>query len=481
MEKLLAFLLVIAIVVFVAVSSVPQEEQGILTIPDKKTTIFRSDSNSKKGALPSKENGAVGKDGQVEFHADEVEDVAIGNNVGDGDGTKYHVVFSTGCSPFQDWQSYVFFYHAWKSGQQGNVTRVASCGNPKDAATVRALHDAQIRIMSDRFSLHITPEYSKLVKPPLTYKFFNKPFGMLDFLENVMKFPSAEGARLHDDTIILLLDPDQMIIRPFTNDFSQSTEVWRPTKSKIPVYSKVEHGRPFGQQYGFGLQWKTKVDAKYVANGTTRVEDMDMEEVRGHYALGPPYIATARDMYAIAKKWTEFVPRVHDNYPHLLAEMFAYCFAAAHLGLPHRVAHSFMVSDIGSGGEGWKLVDRMGKDNVCEPPPDLNPHVLHYCQRYMLGKWFIGKYRLRKDFISCEAPLLKEPPTDIAKQYDYQIAPDGSRLAFRSKPGPVRNAFMICALIPRLNQAATYYKERHCNGQGNFNKTYIFHDTDEGM
>ena len=37
----------------------------------------------------------------------------------------YHVVFSTGCSAFQDWQSYVFFHRALLSGQEGHVTRVA--------------------------------------------------------------------------------------------------------------------------------------------------------------------------------------------------------------------------------------------------------------------------------------------------------------------------------------------------------------------
>lgn len=397
-----------------------------------------------------------------------------------GDGTKYHVVFSTGCSPFQDWQSYIFFFHAWKSGQQGNITRIASCGNAKDANTVRKLHDETIAFMSDRFSLHITVEYSKQVKPGMTYKFFNKPFGMLDFMENVLKYSPSQASNPHDDTIILLLDPDQMIIRPFTNDFAQSNEVWRPKTSKVPLRTKVEHGSPFAQQYGFGMQWKTKVNATYVANGSTRVTNMDIAEAKSHYALGPPYIATAKDMYAISQKWTEFVPRVHDQYPHLLAEMFAYCFAAAHLNLPHRVAQSFMVSDVFSGGEGWKLVQAMGKEKVCDPPADLNPHVVHYCQRYMLGKWFIGKYRLRKDFISCEAPLLKVPPKDIVN-YNYQVAPDGSRVTFRSDQTGLRNAFMICALIPRLNEAAVFYKQHHCDGKGNFEETYIFHASDEGM
>jgi hypothetical protein len=279
----------------------------------------------------------------------------------------------------------------------------------------------------------------------------------------------------------LLLDPDQMIIRPFTNDFEHSTEVWRPTNSKIPKRTKVEHGSPFAQQYGFGMQWKTKVNATYVANGTTRVEGMDLEEAKSHYAAGPPYIATARDMYSIVEKWTDFVVRIHDNYPHLLAEMFGYCFAAAHLNLPHRIAHSFMVSDVWSGGEGWKLVDNFENTQVCQPPPDSVPHVLHYCQRYMIGKWFIGKYRLRKDFISCDSPLLKEPPPDIVK-LDYQEAPDGSRTSFKHKKGAARNAFMVCALVPRLNQAAEFFKKHHCAVEkANFDKTYIFHDNDEGM
>jgi hypothetical protein len=164
-----------------------------------------------------------------------------------------------------------------------------------------------------------------------------------------------------------------------TNDFSQSFEVWRPTKGKVKLPTKIGHGSPFAQQYGFGIQWKRKVNATYVANGPSCVDTMDMDEAKAFYAVGPPYIATAKDMYSLTMKWTEFAPRVHDLNPHLLAEMFAYCFAAAHLNLPHRAAHSFMVSDVWSGGEGWKLVDKMGKANVCNPPPDLNPHVINYC------------------------------------------------------------------------------------------------------
>lgn len=462
LESLLALLLAGCIISFVISNLInPLDDDTTAAIPPKAETfrVSRKTRNLEFPKLPASKNV---------------------RSLNTAKPSKYHLVFSTGCSPFQDWQSYVFFFHVLQSGQEGNVTRIASCGDPDDAKELRKLHEKEIRPMSDRFFLHITPEYSRSVVPGKNYKYYNKPFGMLDFLENVLKYSSEEESSVHDDTIIMLLDPDQMIVRPFTNDFSQSIEVWKPSKHNIPKRTKVEHGSPFAQQYGFGIQWKTKVNVTYVANGPSRIENMTIDEARGHYVLGPPYIATARDMYQITQKWTEFVPRIHHEYPHLLAEMFGYCFAAAHLNLPHRTAQSFMVSDPGAQGEGWRLVNQMKKD-VCTPPPEILPHVVHFCQRYMLGKWFINKYRLRKDFISCDAPLLKEPPPDINSKYDYQITPDGERREFKMKTGPDRQAYMLCATIPRLNQAAAYYKEKHCNGKGNFNKTYIFHSDADGL
>ena len=41
-------------------------------------------------------------------------------------GYVFHIVFSTGCNAFQDWQSYAFFYHVMASGFTGNVSRTNS-------------------------------------------------------------------------------------------------------------------------------------------------------------------------------------------------------------------------------------------------------------------------------------------------------------------------------------------------------------------
>ena len=42
------------------------------------------------------------------------------------DGYIYHTIFSTDCSEFQHWQSYLFFHAAMKVKQPGYVTRIAS-------------------------------------------------------------------------------------------------------------------------------------------------------------------------------------------------------------------------------------------------------------------------------------------------------------------------------------------------------------------
>jgi hypothetical protein len=52
-------------------------------------------------------------------------DSPVGKHATTADRPKYHLVFSTSCGPQQDWESFVFFYHAFKVGQPGNVVRMA--------------------------------------------------------------------------------------------------------------------------------------------------------------------------------------------------------------------------------------------------------------------------------------------------------------------------------------------------------------------
>lgn len=83
------------------------------------------------------------------------------DTIGLQDTDVYHTVFSTGCSTFQNWQSYIFFYHALYSGQEGPVTRIASGCKGEDEKHLLDSFEKKIASMAPgRFHLHRTPDFS---------------------------------------------------------------------------------------------------------------------------------------------------------------------------------------------------------------------------------------------------------------------------------------------------------------------------------
>mgnify|MGYP005856126487 CR=1 FL=1 len=228
-----------------------------------------------------------------------------------GTDVEYHIVFSTGCTAFQDWQSYVFFYQAMKIKQPGTVTRIVSGCNEQEEATLRQIFEQQIIPMEpNRFKIHFTPDFAKILKPGIDYPYFNKPCGMKHWLETALGFPDNPD---NEDAIVVLMDPDQAIMRPFqNNDFSNTA--WMHVKPDH-VRTHIMHGAPMGQRYGFSLQWKEKVRMSYVApNLSSPVDSLSREDANAGYVVGPPYIATARDMYKICDLWCQFAPRVHGTF-----------------------------------------------------------------------------------------------------------------------------------------------------------------------
>ena len=271
-----------------------------------------------------------------------------------------------------------------------------------------------------------------------------------------------------------------VFMRPITGDFSEERETIISKKRKKKLLSTtVSHGVPFAQTYGLGTQWET-FDLDKIAGEDSPAKLVNKEDGQLYYPAGPPYIATAKDMYQIALKWTEFAPRVHAQYPHLLAEMFAYCIAAAHLGLKHQLIDSLMISNTGmSGGEGWPLVDKIPAGKMCEfaahPQHTVYavPSVVHLCQRYCVGEdWFFGKHRVPHDVYDCEKPLFVEPPSNLALLYDFKKPPNQRERKALSKISVARETFMVCFLTSLLNEAAAFYKQQACPaGNANLEKT----------
>lgn len=170
------------------------------------------------------------------------------------------------------------------SQQPGTVTRIVSGCNPQEQATLQQIFDKQIVPMSDSFQIHFTPDYSRL-KKGLKFVYFNKPFGMRHWMQNALGFPDNP---VNDNAIVILMDPDQLILRPFTHNNFSNTE-WRFLDGD--TYTSVQHGKPMGQLYGFGLQWKDKIDMSKIT-ADSPITTMSRSDARAGYIVGPPYIAT---------------------------------------------------------------------------------------------------------------------------------------------------------------------------------------------
>jgi len=412
----------------------------------------------------------------------------------------HYTLFSTSCSSSQNWQSFVFFFFAHKVRQPGHVIRIASGCTPQQQEELTAFHESTVSKLSPDFHVHFTPDFTNVSGD--NYKYYNKPFGVRHWLEHWLRYEekvrSGDDAERTEaeDSIVMILDPDMALMRPLTYDFTDSNVLIHKSKRGPPKVKKVMHGQPWASLYAFG-DGPFRVDQNYVFANRTDSPALSVTDDDKHNSFpgGPPYMATGKDMWAIVNAWCELVPRVHHVYEHLLGEMYGWSLGAAHVGLPHVLSESFMISATQiSEGEGWPLIDALDDDDVClysttKENEDKLPYTMHYCQNYWLGKWFIGKYRLDSNFLSCDAPLLMEPPHDIGKKYDFFIKPGGVPYGRKEKMQPKivkREQFMICQMIARLNDAATWFKDNTCDeGTANYEKSFIFHhnldpDNNEG-
>lgn len=399
-------------------------------------------------------------------------------------GQRFHLIFSTDCSSYQHWQSYLVYFTAMKVRQPGHITRVVSGCSSEEEAEMISWFQNNVQYMSKRFHIHLTPIFSEVKDEKGNmigdYKFFNKPFGLKHFLENFDMLGFHDGAFTHEDDIVFLIDPDMVLTRPLTSDFSDEREtIIAPRRQgENTLATTVQRGIPFAQTYGLGVQWQ-RFDLDIIAGPDSPSKLVRREDGQLYYPVGPPYIATVHDMYQISLKWTEFVPKVHAQYPHLLAEMYAFCIAAAHLKLRHQLIDSLMVSKPSTGGEGWELVDEIPPGEMCEfaKKPDQTkyalPSVIHLCQRYAVGEdWFFGKRKIPHDIYACETPLFLEPPPDIALKYNFKKPPNAKEITPLTPRIINQETFMVCFLTALLNEAAAFYKSHACPaGKANLQKS----------
>jgi len=372
---------------------------------------------------------------------------------------RFYLVFSTDCSDYQTWQSLALFFSADDVRQPGIVVRIASGCTEAQQKEVQELYDQ----FPARFQVHFTPDFKKDAKTGKSYDFYNKPIGLRHWLDSA-------AAPKEKDAIIALLDPDFLFLRPLTYKVKKDTVLFSPTITEADLIDEVTEGHPVAQHYGIGSHW-TKFKVPYIAGAESPATKVSISDAYRDYSVGPPYIVHVNDMRKIAEKWAECVPKVFEEYPELLAEMYAYSIAAAHLQLPHLRLDHYMVSNIDASGEGWPFVDKLAETYVCsEDAPDLGmeqPVFLHYCQFYRVEHWGFHKRRVDEHLFSCESPLFLVPPEDLE---DTHWKEDREKKTLLSKRQAQHAAFSLCNIIKKLNRAGTKFKNMYCP-QGGANYT----------
>ncbi len=366
--------------------------------------------------------------------------------------------------------------------QPGNVTRIIAGCTEEQEKELTSLHQDQIAIMNDRFHIYFIPELGNLEgRLWQSTKYWNKPFGIKHWLENKFGFKyGLKKSTPHDDDIVVLMDPDMLIQRPFINDFSTFPKThWHETIRDKELYFKVEHGKPIAKTYPFGNAWvkalKHEKMVKLMGEGSPafNVSDYDAEVT---FSVGPPYILTARDMYRVSYYWTKFLPEVSLHFEGMKAELYGYCTAAAHLNLRHQVSQGMMVSDVNiDKAEGWEFLNDVEGD-ACDVVKFQNrvPHVVHFHQRYSIGDYFLSKYKIPDGIITCDHQLFDLPPKDIAASTNYSRFADGSIVEWTGTKlmRRYRNAFMVCSIMDGFNRAASFYKDHHCPDGANYDATW---------
>jgi peptidyl serine alpha-galactosyltransferase len=325
-------------------------------------------------------------------------------------GEELHVIFSTDCGTFQDWQTLLVFHSAKAVHQKGTLTRIASgC----DAEREVELTELYKKLYPD-YHVHFTPDFKTDAKTGRKYDFYNKPYGVLHWLDHA-------NPAITPGTIVALIDPDFIFLRPLTTQMSgqANTIVTGPVKPS-DVFDKITKGRPVAQQYGLGAPWVNDDHKKFnrtkiCGSGSPCLRVANDNIGRKYFSVGPPYILEKEDFHRLTRSWTTLVPRVYEGYPHLLAEMYAYSMAAAHEDLPHLSVDHFMVSNVQAGGEGWQWIDALG-DDICQPPIDgifypakPLPTFLHYCQSYHGPSLNFQKRAIPHDIFTCQSTTFPEP------------------------------------------------------------------------
>eukprot|EP00475_Leptophrys_vorax_P027870 TRINITY_DN3984_c0_g1_i1.p1 TRINITY_DN3984_c0_g1~~TRINITY_DN3984_c0_g1_i1.p1 ORF type:complete len:510 (+),score=94.08 TRINITY_DN3984_c0_g1_i1:492-2021(+) len=290
---------------------------------------------------------------------------------------RYHLIFSTECSLFNEWQAFLFLHSHEKSGflPKARITRIISCN--KSNWKQEAIDYKWLQGLFPNYRELWTPNYNPFFRTGDNYAPRNRPHSLLHL------FNHMGNEFVNDHEIVILMDPDQLFVSK-NNDFG------------------VSEGNPVAAEYASGtdfLNWAKD----YCAGACNNVPNAEQLQI------GAPYVVHARDLKKIAPLWVEVMEQLRANEVtrkkgDWLTDMYAYTIATLRLGIRHRMA-PMMISHPEMDSEPWHLADAEDKKTL---------FVLHYCQAINLGNyhWFKHEYRDEQfNFTSCDTDKPWQFPT----------------------------------------------------------------------
>merc|ERR1711871_1850692 len=100
--------------------------------------------------------------------------------------------------------------------------------------------------------------------------------------------------------------------------------------------------------------------------------------------------------------------------------MWAYCMAAAHLGLRHEQLDHYMISTWGAGESHRWLNKWTGLGQCSDPrpqkPEDQSPPFIHLASNFKAPsskEWMFHKGHVPADILDCDVPFIIESPDDV--------------------------------------------------------------------
>jgi hypothetical protein len=330
-------------------------------------------------------------------------------------GKRFHFIISSDCRypPKNHWQSVVLLYSFFATQVHTSVfTEVLSCHS---ATWTPPWHEYFTPAEQARVRFHVAPAHNPHPVTGDEYAPYNKPNGLLHWV--------AQTGGPYEYDIVILTDWDNIMLRPFPPE----------------LLTEISDGHAQSALYGIGTSWATNAIAKSVCpDWCPKKSTADIDAVGG---AGAPLAWSARDFRNLLPLWLNYTEVIRSSPPARevagwMAEMYGYCLGALKLGIRHQLHGHWMLSS--SHPFEWN-------ENL-EPPV-----VLHYCQTYHIGEdWHFYKYDISAhDALSCDFPLLEEPPRDI-----------GTGTAAQRVVGP--DVWIANSLIMYINRAFMWYKERAC-------------------